>query len=149
MTTIKEVEELVQASYGGFGYEVSRVTGKSLIVTLPQAGQNLDDLMVDLRARGCSIDFDTLADESPPKVELTVHPGVHTRVYDEDDVLDPPYSRPRLSDGDDEYRGRARAKSGCPLAGWICVGAAMLITLLFLFAAWQKVAAQQGAGVKQ
>ena len=64
MTSIKDVEELVQASYGGFGYEVSRVTGKALIITLPQAGQNFDDLVVELRARGCSVNFETLADES-------------------------------------------------------------------------------------
>ena len=85
MVNINEIENLIQASYGAAGYHVSRVTGKAVIVTLPASGQNIEELMVELRARGCSVHFETLADETPPKVELYVHPGSHQAVSDDDD----------------------------------------------------------------
>ena len=140
MTDIKRAESLIQSAYGAEGYHVSRVTGKALIVTLPASGQNFDELIVELRSIGCSVHFETLADESPPRVELYVQPGAHADVTANDVESERDISslenevrvRPsRKHSSDASMLPKANSKpEGC--FSWKCV----CITLLVILAAF-------------
>ena len=158
MVNIKEIENLIQASYGAAGYHVSRVTGKAVIVTLPASGQNIEELMVELRARGCSVHFETLADETPPKVELYVHPGSHQAVSDDeanDDVGDTAGGSLKVARNVDpdpfmQAQGNFPSptkqqidKASC-CSAWTCVGV-LASALLFSLAVIANFGSQQAA----
>ena len=139
MVDISTIEALIQSSYGADGYHVSRVTGKALIVTLPAAGQNIDELMIDLRAHGCAVHFEMLNDETPPKVELYVHPNSHQVVSDEEEksgIMLPPREKDedpfveRIKTLSPQKEDRAVCSCCCSshICAWVLVGI-LLFTL--------------------
>lgn len=140
MSATKSVEEFVN-SYSNFGYEVDRVSARAVMVSLPQSGQNFDDFIVELRAMGCSVNFDVVTDVSPPKVELSIHPGVHPSLLDDCDEHNSMFGRSRRSDLDEPEPSTfysSKPQRTCPVAAWICVASAALIVFFFLLLAWKK-----------
>ena len=144
MSDIKRVESLIQGAYGAEGYHVSRVTGKALIVTLPASGQNFDDLIVELRAMGCSVHFETMAEESPPRVELYVQPGAHQDVSEEPAVpkseLETPSHHPatmpprkQSTDFTMLPPSSKEPRTGCISWKCLCIFLMLLLATLFVF----------------
>ena len=151
MPTIKDIEALIQTSYSGDGYMVSRVTGKALIVTLPGSCQNIDGLMVDLRAMGCAVHLDQLVDEKPPKTELYICPGAYPAVSDseDDDLVPGPLLAACVDPGAEPARRKRapRAASACSIVRWVLAGAALLLILLSVVVTWHKTTGHQPSGV--